>query len=232
MLGSVNAGHDFFPVHIDSHGPAAHVEQSPMRLIGEQLACQRGDRTVFAGLGFELGQGGLLVLTGPNGSGKTSLLRMIAGLIEPAAGRLTLHGGPPELSIGQQCHLVAHQDALKPALTALENLAFWGDFLGHGDVAAALAAFDLEALCGLQAGLLSAGQKRRLALSRLALTPRSLWLLDEPTVGLDQASQHRLSALMEAHLDRGGLMIVATHVGIGLEASQSIDLGEVAVAGS
>ena len=201
-----------------------------MRLIGEQLVCRRGDRTVFAGLDFELGEGELVVLRGANGSGKTSLLRMIAGLIEPAAGRLALEGGPPDLPIAQQCHFVAHQDAVKPALTGRENLAFWGEFLGGGDVDAALAAFDLTAIGGLHAGLLSAGQKRRLALSRLALAARPLWLLDEPTVGLDRASRERLSALMAAHLDRGGLMIAATHVEIGLEPRHSIDLGSVAVA--
>jgi heme ABC exporter ATP-binding subunit CcmA len=124
-----------------------------------------------------------MVLTGANGTGKTSLIRMIAGLFEPAAGRLELEGGSSEPTIGQQCHFVAHQDALKPALTAAENLGFWSDFLGSGDVAAGLAAFDLSALAGLQAGFLSAGQKRRLALSRLALTARPLWLLDEPPAG-------------------------------------------------
>jgi heme exporter protein A len=202
-----------------------------MRLIGEQLACQRGDRTVFAGLDFALGEGELLVLRGANGTGKTSLLRMIAGLIEPAAGRFELQGGPADLTVGQQSHFIGHQDALKPALTGQENLAFWGDFLGNGNVAAALAAFDLTAIAGLQAGLLSAGQKRRLALSRLALSRRPLWLLDEPTMGLDRASQDRLSALMAAHLDDGGLMIVTTHVDIGFEPAHSIDLGTVAVAG-
>jgi heme exporter protein A len=201
-----------------------------MRLIGEQLACRRGDRTVFAGLDFELGEGELVVLRGANGSGKTSLLRMVAGLIEPAAGRLALEGGPPDLPIAQQCHFVAHQDAVKPALTGRENLAFWGAFLEGGDVDAALAAFDLTAIAGLHAGLLSAGQKRRLALSRLALTARPLWLLDEPTVGLDRASRDRLSALMAAHLEQGGLMIAATHVEIGLEPRHSIDMGSVAVA--
>jgi len=201
-----------------------------MRLIGEQLACRRGDRTVFAGLDFELGEGELVVLKGANGSGKTSLLRMVAGLIEPAAGRLALEGGPPELSIAQQCHFVAHQDAVKPALTGRENLTFWGEFLRDGDVDGALAAFDLTAIAGLHAGLLSAGQKRRLALSRLALTARPLWLLDEPTVGLDRASRDRLSALMAAHLEQGGLMIAATHVEIGLEPRHSIDMGSVAVA--
>jgi heme exporter protein A len=196
-----------------------------MRLIGEGLGCQRGDRAVFAGLDLELGAGELVVLRGPNGSGKTSLLRMIAGLIEPAAGRLTLEGGPPETGLAQQCHFIAHQDALKLALTARENLGFWGDFLGDGDVAAGLDAFDLTAIAGLQAGLLSAGQKRRLALSRLALVSRPLWLLDEPTVGLDSASQTRLAALMTAHLAGGNLMIVATHVDLGLDAARTIDMG-------
>ena len=200
-----------------------------MRLIGEELACRRGDRTIFAGLDFMLGGGGSLILTGANGSGKTSLLRMIAGLIEPAAGRLSLEGGSGDLAIGQHCHFIAHQDALKPALTARENLAFWGDFFGGGDVAAGLAAFDLAALADLPAGLLSAGQKRRLALARLALTPRPLWLLDEPTVGLDRASRDRLAALMAAHLDQGGLIVAATHDGIGLEGRHCIDLGTLAV---
>jgi heme exporter protein A len=201
-----------------------------MRLIGERLGCQRGDRTVFAGLGFELGAGELLVLRGANGSGKTSLLRMIAGLIEPAAGRLALEGGAVDTGIAQQCHFVGHQDALKAALTARENLGFWGEFLGGGDVAAGLAAFDLTAIAGAQAGLLSAGQKRRLALSRLALVPRVLWLLDEPTVGLDSASQNRLVDLIMAHLGGGGLMIAATHVDIGLDAARTIDMGQFAAA--
>lgn len=200
-----------------------------MRLIGEGLACRRGERAVFAGLDFELGGGGSLILRGSNGSGKTSLLRMIAGLIEPAAGRLRLEGGAPELAIGQQCHFVAHQDAVKPALTVRENLGFWGDVFGSGTVEAALAAFDLAAIAGLPAGILSAGQKRRLALSRLALSDRPLWLLDEPSVGLDGASRDRLSALMAAHLGRGGLIVAATHVEIGLEGGRSIDMGALTV---
>lgn len=202
-----------------------------MRLIGERLACKRGERAVFAGLDFVLGEAELLVLTGANGSGKTSLLRMIAGLIEPEAGRLALEGGAPDLTLAQHCHFIAHQDALKPGLTARENLAFWGDFLGAGKVEQALAAFELTAIAGLPAGVLSAGQKRRLALSRLALVHRPLWLLDEPAVGLDRASEDRLTALMAGHLRAGGLIVAATHSDIGLEASRSIDLGRLAVAG-
>jgi heme exporter protein A len=199
-----------------------------MRLIGEELGCRRGDRAVFAGLDFDVAADELLVLRGANGSGKTSLLRMIAGLVEPAAGRLRLEGGLVDAGIAGQCHFVGHQDALKPALTARENLGFWGDFLGGGDVAAGLAAFDLTAIAGVQAGLLSAGLKRRLALSRLALVHRPLWLLDEPTVGLDSASQERFAALMRAHLGGGGLIIAATHVDIGLDATRTIDLGRLA----
>jgi heme exporter protein A len=187
---------------------------------------------VFAGLDFVLGEAELLVLTGANGSGKTSLLRMIAGLIEPEAGRLALEGGAPDLKLAQQCHFIAHQDALKPAMTARENLVFWGDFLGDGNVGEALAAFELTAISDLQAAHLSAGQKRRLALSRLALVHRPLWLLDEPAVGLDRASEDRLTALMAGHLRTGGLIVAATHSDIGLQPSHGIDLGRFAVAGT
>lgn len=201
-----------------------------MRLIGDKLVCERGGRQVFAGLDFTAGSGELLVLRGPNGAGKTSLLRMIAGLNEPVSGRLQLEGGNAELAIGQHCHFIAHQDALKPALTVAENLAFWGDFLGGGDVAGALSAFNLAPLAQFQAALLSAGQKRRLALSRLALIPRPVWLLDEPTVGLDQASQERLLALISAHLADGGLIIAATHVDIGIKPHRLFDFEGIGAA--
>lgn len=212
------------------HDRTLGLTLSLMRLIGEELACRRGERTVFAGLDFELEGGGSLILRGSNGSGKTSLLRMIAGLIEPASGRLRLESGAPELTIGQQCHFVAHQNAVKPALTVRENLAFWGDVLGTGSVETALAAFELSAIAGLPAGILSAGQRRRLALSRLALSQRRLWLLDEPTVGLDSASRDRLSGLMADHLAGGGLIVAATHIEIGLEGGRSIDMGALAMA--
>lgn len=196
-----------------------------MRLHGDNLTCERGGRVVFRDVSLSLGSGELMQLTGPNGSGKSSLLRLIAGLNEQASGRLTLEGGGDELSIGQQAHYIAHQEAVKTALSVQENLEFWRGFMGGGDVGDALAAFDLARLAGYSAGLLSAGQKRRLALARLVLVPRALWLLDEPTVGLDSASLARLATVMAVHLGNGGMIIAATHVPLGREPDRRLDLG-------
>lgn len=196
-----------------------------IQLQADSLACQRGGRTVFTDVNFTLSSGQLLELRGPNGAGKSSLLRLIAGLGEAVSGRIALAGGSEELSIGQQAHYAAHQEAIKSPLTARENLKFWGDFLGGGDIDAALAAFDLDALADYPAALLSAGQKRRLSLARLALVPRPLWLLDEPTVGLDAASLEKLTRLMRGHLTGGGLAVVATHAPLSLEADVKLVLG-------
>ncbi len=196
-----------------------------MQLDGDNLTCERGGRTVFRDVCFSVAAGQLLQLTGPNGSGKSSLLRLIAGLNEQADGTLTLSGGGTDLSLGQQAHYIAHQDAVKAALTVHENVRFWCGFLNGGDVDAALEAFDLLRLASYPAGLLSAGQKRRLALSRLMAVPRPLWLLDEPTVGLDAASQARLVNIMAGHLQKGGMIIAATHVPLGREPDQRLDLG-------
>lgn len=196
-----------------------------MELVARDLTCERGGRTVFRDVSFSLKPGQLMQLTGPNGSGKSTLLRLIAGLNEPMTGSLALDGGDPELTIGQQAHYIAHQEAVKTALTVQENLAFWRGFLGGGDVGAALAAFDLARLSSYPAGLLSAGQKRRLALARLALVPRALWLLDEPTVGLDAASLARLVTAMAERLATGGMIIAATHVPLGRDPEVRLELG-------
>jgi heme exporter protein A len=196
-----------------------------VQLQAHSVACQRGGRTVFSNVSFALSSGQLLELKGPNGSGKSSLLRLIAGLSEPVEGQIALEGGSADLTIGQQAHYAAHQEAIKPPLTVIENLAFWGDFLGGGDIAAALDALDLTDLASYPAALLSAGQKRRLSLARLALVPRLLWLLDEPTVGLDSASLGRLMTLLRGHLSGGGLAVIATHVTLGLTADATLELG-------
>ena len=184
------------------------------------LACFRGGREVFSGLGFSLKAGEFMEVRGPNGAGKSSLLRMLAGLNDPAHGTLAATGGDPDLALGQQAHYVAHQDAIKPALSVAENLAFWSRYMAGSDVAAVLPVFALEHLATTPAALLSAGQKRRLALTRLAVVERPLWLLDEPSVGLDEASHRKLVALVLKHLAGGGLVIATTHVPLGIEPHQ------------
>ena len=196
-----------------------------MELKAQALTCERGGRIVFRGVALSLQPGQLMQLTGPNGSGKSSLLRLIAGLNEAQTGSVELIGGSDDLSLGQQAHYVAHQEPVKSALSVSENLAFWRDFLGGGDVDDALEAFDLSRLASYPAGLLSAGQKRRLALARIVLVPRVLWLLDEPTVGLDTSSLERFVKVMAKQLDNGGMIIAATHVPLGREPDLRLDLG-------
>jgi heme exporter protein A len=195
-----------------------------MRITAENLSCERGGRTVFSDQNFSLGSGEFLQLAGPNGSGKSSLLRLLANLSEPSLGKITLEGGSPELTLGQQAHYIAHSDASKSALTVTENLIFWRDFLGGGDLQHAVESVNLSALADYPVALLSAGLKRRLALARLALVTRAIWLLDEPSVGLDEASQKLLVALMSKHLKAGGLIVAATHVPLGLKPQKNLYL--------
>ena len=197
-----------------------------MRLLGTDLACIRGGREVFSGIGFAVGAGEALVLTGPNGAGKSSLLRLVAGLVQMAGGRLALEDGDPELSIGEQAHYLGHQDALKPALSVAENLAFWSRFLGgESATEAALAAVGLGRISHLPAAYLSAGQRRRLSIARLVAVKRPIWLLDEPTSALDAAAQTTLVTLMADHLAGGGLILAAVHGPIGLEPAMELRLG-------
>ncbi|HXX09484.1 MAG TPA: heme ABC exporter ATP-binding protein CcmA [Pseudolabrys sp.] len=197
-----------------------------MQLKADGLACNRGGREVFRDLSFALAAGEAMVVTGRNGAGKSSLLRMIAGLIRNAAGRLQLAGGAPDTAIAEQAHYLGHQDALKPSLSVGENLRFWTEFLGaRGDIESALNAVELAPLIDLPAAYLSAGQRRRLSIARLIAVPRAIWLLDEPTSALDAPSQKRLADLMRAHLTGGGMIIAAAHGPIGLERARELKLG-------
>jgi heme exporter protein A len=201
-----------------------------MRLAGTDLECIRGGREVFSGLGFVLQSGEALLVTGRNGAGKSSLLRMIAGLIHVAGGRLELQGGQAELTLAEQSHYLGHQDALKPSLSVIENLVFWARYLGNGGASPqdALASVGLDALGDLPAAYLSAGQRRRLSIARLIAAKRPIWLLDEPTSALDRAAQERLSELMAAHLASGGMIVAAAHGPIGLERARELQLGAAA----
>jgi heme exporter protein A len=199
-----------------------------MRLVASDLGCVRGGRQVFRELSFAVGAGEALLVTGPNAVGKSSLLRLVAGLVRPQQGRLELAGGDPELTLGEQAHYLGHLDALKPSLSVSENLTFWVDFLGGGQAkgAAALATVGLGALAHLPATYLSAGQRRRLSLARLIAVERPIWLLDEPTSALDASGQAMLAELMRAHLAQGGLILAATHGPIGLDGTMELRLGE------
>jgi heme exporter protein A len=177
---------------------------------------------VFSGLDFESAAGAALAVTGPNGSGKTSLLRLIAGLLHPADGSIELAGGDSELTLPEQAHYLGHRDALKPALSVMENLSFWRDFLGGeaGDAAKSLARVSIDHAAHLPAGFLSAGQRRRLSIARLLSVKRPIWLLDEPTTALDVAGQAVFVGLMREHLSGGGMIIAATHAPLGIEAKE------------
>src|SRR5664279_2402397 len=193
-----------------------------MRLSGTGVRCVRGGREVFSGLDFEAGSGEALAIIGANGSGKTSLLRMIAGLLAVAGGSIGLQGGESELTLPEQAHYLGHRDALKPALSGLENLAFWRDFLGGeaSDAGKSLATVGLDHAAQLPAAYLSAGQRRRLSIARLLAVRRPVWLLDEPTNALDAAGQGTFATRMAEHLATGGLIIAATHAPLGIEARE------------
>ncbi len=188
-------------------------------LEAKSLACERGGRLVFENLNFNGRSGEAIELRGSNGSGKSSLLRLIAGLNKPAHGTLTINSG----AVPEQAHYIGHSEAIKPAFTVRENLTFWQSFLGgQGDDA--LKPFRLEKLADDEARLLSEGQKRRLALSRLVAVARPIWLLDEPTVGLDQLALADLRREINGHLGKGGLVIAATHAELGLKGARILEL--------
>lgn len=194
---------------------------------GHQLTCQRGARVVFRDLDFALDPGGALILRGPNGAGKSTLLRLMAGLLAPSGGTLSW-GGKPIDPDGHRTRLryVGHLDGLKPALTPREDLAFWARFEGGEPRSAdrALERFDLGALARSPIRFLSAGQRRRVALARLLLSERALWLLDEPTLALDETASTILSTIIATHRSRRGMVVIATHAALAIPDAVTMEL--------
>lgn len=206
-------------------------------LVGDGLTCLRGGRAVFVDLSFRIEPGAALVIQGPNGSGKSSLLRLMAGLIRPAAGTLSWDGVPvaadPDRHRARIAY-VGHRDAVKPVLSALDNLALWAGLADPreavGRARLALDAVGLAEVADLPARYLSAGQSRRLALARPLATGRRLWLLDEPTTGLDRDSERRFEAILARHRDGGGAVALATHAPVAIAGPDTLDMRDVAPA--
>jgi heme exporter protein A len=201
------------------------------RLLAEKVGVDRGGRRIVDAIDFTLAGGQALIVAGPNGAGKSTLLRAIAGLLPLAAGAVTLDGEAED--IAGSLHYVGHADGMKPSLTVRENLDFWGAFLARDGAlglspADALAAFGLAHVIDIPAGYLSAGQKRRVALARLLVAPRPIWLLDEPTTALDVRAQGALAGIMADYLSGGGMIVAATHSPLGLDKAAELRLGAAA----
>ena len=195
------------------------------------MACVRGARRVFSGLMFAVAPGEALLVAGPNGAGKSTLLRLMAGLLRPAAGRLLWDGA--DASDDTQAHrarigYAGHLDGLKAALTVAENLRFWAQLNGLGEwareVEAALTRLRIERLADVPARLLSAGQRRRVNLARATMGGARVWLLDEPTVGLDTEAIAALEAAIAAQRAAGGIVVAASHVDMFADGAKRLTL--------
>jgi len=207
-----------------------------MQFFGQNLSCMRGERLVFSGLDFTVEPGSVLVLTGNNGSGKTSLLRVMAGLTHPIAGELAWHDGSvadnPERH-HNRISFVGHLDAVKAVLSVYENLQIWASLHGGTDktISIALKKMGLKGLENTPGRYLSAGQKRRVSLARLVASHATLWLLDEPSIALDPASVDSLRDLIAEHRNSGGMTIIANNIDLGIADTTELNLHKFVTAG-
>ena len=207
-----------------------------MQFFGQIFSCIRGERLVFSGLDFTVEPGSVLALTGNNGSGKTSLLRVMAGLTHPIAGELAWHDGSvadnPERH-HNRIHFVGHLDAVKAALSVYENLQIWASLNGGTDktISIAFKKMGLKGLENTPGRYLSAGQKRRVSLARLVASHAKLWLLDEPTIALDPASVDALRDLITEHRNSGGMTIVANNIDLRIKDTTELNLHHFATTG-
>ena len=202
-----------------------------MRLEVSDVRVERGGRRVLEAVSFVLQPGEALIVSGPNGAGKSTLLRALAGLLPLASGRVVIADAEDAPPCREVAHYIGHSEGNKASLTPAENLAFWAAMLGGAGPAKAvrlkdaLAAFALNPVADLPVSVLSAGQRRRVALARLLVAPRPIWLLDEPTTALDTASQIRLLDHVNRHLGIGGIAIAATHGALDLPKAHHMALG-------
>ncbi|MDP2119995.1 MAG: heme ABC exporter ATP-binding protein CcmA [Hoeflea sp.] len=201
-----------------------------MQAVATKLTGRRGDSLLFEDVSFSLQRGQALVVTGPNGAGKSTLLRMLAGLLPAESGTFVLSGDDGvAVPVAEFAHYLGHRNAMKRELRVSENLGFWKDFqrseAAEGlSIDAAIEAVELGGVAHLPFGYLSAGQQRRIALARLLVVSRPLWLLDEPTAALDRRSDQLFAALVRDHLAQGGMAIAATHQPLGLDDTRSLVL--------
>lgn len=193
-----------------------------MRLVAEGLSAKRGEDLIFQDISFEIEAGKALVVKGPNGSGKSTLLRVVAGLLPRESGKVRLGDQGSQEAVAAACHYLGHRNAMKRELTVEENLRFWKAFLGDSadgngmDIGNAADAVGLGGIVHLPFGYLSAGQQRRMAMAKLLVAWRPVWILDEPTAALDTAAEMMFAGLVKEHLKRGGLALAATHQPLGL----------------
>lgn len=194
-----------------------------MRFEAEALSARRGEDLLFRDIGFTLAAGEALIVTGPNGSGKSTLLRVLAGLLAQESGTVRFIDGGEARPAREACHYLGHRNAMKRELTVSENLAFWADFMAKEgatsglDIEEAAEAVGLPGITHLPFGYLSAGQQRRMAMAKLLVAHRPVWILDEPTAALDVKADQMFAGLCQAHLATGGMLIAATHQPLGIE---------------
>lgn len=201
------------------------IDDFPLRLIAENLRCERRGQVVFEGLGFCLPEGSLLILSGANGSGKTSLLHMLAGLLPPMAGRVTWAGIPitDPADFERTALFLGHKNALRPEMTVLENITFWAALSGNEMlVAAALHYFGLGEYMHTPCWQLSQGWQRRVALTRLMSVQAPLWLLDEPASNLDQEGQTLLAELIRGRVKNGGTVVMSAHGSVAMHREVTV----------
>ena len=203
-----------------------------MKLVASNIAVIRGEDLIFQDVSFTVSAGEALMIRGANGSGKSTLLRAVAGLLPLEAGSFSVEdptnefGGTTHTDL---CHYLGHENAMKPAMGVRENLEFWQEFAGqpHLDIDESMDMVGLDGLQDVPFAHLSTGQRRRISIARLLVSYRPIWLLDEPTAGLDAASEKQFAQLMKAHLEDEGIIIAATHVPLGLEATKELSFGAI-----